>query len=412
MATEHLPFPSGGSLLVLNAGSSSMKFSLYRATADAQGEPSSLGHGSLQLRPGQLQLSYAEPTGERHQEHWPLPTSGEPGDTLEHLLRWIEGHTGSPLAAAGHRIVHGGLRQEVAAWVDPALLDELQALTPIAPQHQPLCLAPVRFLASRHPGLPQVACFDTAFHHTLDPLETLYALPRSLSEQGVRRYGFHGLSYEYIAGALASHDAEAAAGRTIVAHLGNGASLCALHNGRSRATSMGFTTLDGLMMGSRPGHLDPGILLYLMRERSMSAQALEHLLYHECGLLGVSGGLSGDMRELLASEHADARQAVALYVHNVVREIGAFAAVLGGLDALVLTGGIGEHAAPVREGILRGCAWLGVRIDEQANQASHARLSAEHSPVRAWMIPTDEDRVIARHTLKLLRARTPDDHPQ
>ncbi|MBD1600619.1 acetate/propionate family kinase [Pseudomonas typographi] len=402
----------GDALLVLNAGSSSIKFSLYRATPDVQGEPVLRGQGSLEQRPGQWRLAFVDASGNAQHEQWPLPEEGAPGDSLEPLVAWIERHTGAPLAAAGHRIVHGGSRQAVAARVDGALLDELQALTPIAPLHQPLCLAPVRFLARRHPQLPQVACFDTAFHHTLDALECHYGLPRHLTDEGVRRYGFHGLSYEYIAGALPGYDAEAARGRTIVAHLGNGASLCALHKGRSRATSMGFTTLDGLLMGSRPGHLDPGILLYLLRERGLSVQALEHLLYHECGLLGVSGGISGDMRELLASDSSAAREAVALYVHNVVREIGAFSAVLGGLDAVVLTGGIGEHAAAVRAGILRGCAWLGVQLDEQANEAAGPRLSRPGSPVSAWMIPTDEDRVIARHTLKLLRGNARGQPPQ
>lgn len=409
MATQTFPAAMGGSLLVLNAGSSSLKFSLYHGNPDEQGEPLAQGQGSLERREEQWVLSFTDRSGKAAEERWPLPAKD--GDALERLLPWIEARTGAPLVAAGHRVVHGGLRQEVAALVDETLLIELQALTPIAPQHQPLCLAPIRFLASKYPGLPQVACFDTAFHHTLDPLETLYGLPRRMTEEGVRRYGFHGLSYEYIAGVLGDYDSAAAAGRTIVAHLGNGASLCALHNGRSRATSMGFTTLDGLLMGSRPGHLDPGILLYLMRERAMSAQALEHLLYHECGLLGVSGGIASDMRTLLASDQVAAREAVSLYIHNVVREIGSFAAVLGGLDALVFTGGIGEHAAPVRAAILRGCAWLGLELDEEANQASASRLSRPHSRVRAWMIPTDEDRVIARYTLKLLPTPLLDSNP-
>lgn len=409
MATPTSPVQINGSLLVLNAGSSSLKFTLYHAIAGERGEPVALGQGSLEWRAGQSVLVFTDAQGQVVKEHWPLPA--EDGDPLEHLLPWIEAHTEGPLVAAGHRVVHGGSRRDVAALVDEPLLAELQALTSIAPLHQPLCLAPIRFLASRHPGLPQVACFDTAFHHTLDPLETMYGLPRQLTEDGLRRYGFHGLSYEYIASALSQRDPAAAVGRTIVAHLGNGASLCALDAGRSRATSMGFTTLDGLLMGSRPGHLDPGILLYLMRERGLSAQALEHLLYHECGLLGVSGGISSDMRTLLASDQVAAHEAVSLYVHNVVREIGSFAAVLGGLDALVFTGGIGEHAAPVRAAIMRGCAWLGLEFDEASNQASVSQLSSARSPVRAWMIPTDEDRVIARHTLKLLPRPVLDSHP-
>jgi acetate kinase len=392
-----------GLLLVVNAGSSSIKFSVYSADFDDQGQPVAMGNGSLEKHGDHYRLSFREASNDTDvEQRWPQFEESISDETLGKLIQWIEQHTGERLFAAGHRIVHGGTRTHVAALIDSSVMGEMEALIPIAPLHQPACLAPVRFLAREHPHLPQVACFDTAFHHSLGRLETLYGLPRGLSEEGIRRYGFHGLSYEYIASVLPAYDRRAAAGRTIVAHLGNGASLCALRAGRSCATSMGFTALDGILMGTRPGHLDPGILLYLLRERGMTAEALEHLLYHECGLLGVSGGISSDMRELSASQEPAAKEAIDLYVHTIVREIGAFAAVLGGLDALVFTGGIGEHSASVRARIIEGCAWLGMKVDEQANQVDGPFLSQSSSRVAAWMIPTDEDHVIARHTLQLL----------
>jgi len=397
--------PRTGLLLVVNAGSSSIKFSLYNADLDDQGQPMACGYGSLEKQSDHYQLSFREASSDADvQEQWPQLEESMGDETLGRLIQWIEQRTGDSLFAAGHRIVHGGSRAQVAALIDSSVMAEMEELIPMAPLHQPACLAPVRFLAREHPYLPQVACFDTAFHHSLGRLETLYGLPRALSEEGIRRYGFHGLSYEYIASVLPAYDRRAAAGRTIVAHLGNGASLCALRGGRSCATSMGFTTLDGILMGTRPGHLDPGIFLYLLRERGMTAEALEHLLYHECGLLGVSGGISSDMRELSASQEPAAKDAIDLYVHTIVREIGAFSAVLGGLDALVFTGGIGEHAAGVRARIIEGCAWLGMKIDEQANQVDGPFLSRSSSRVAAWMIPTDEDHVIARHTLQLLKS--------
>jgi acetate kinase len=394
-----------GLLLVMNAGSSSIKFSIYPSSLDDQGQPVARGHGSLERQGNVYRLRFREVAGDVDvEEQWPQSDESVTDETLGRLVEWIERYTGDTLAAAGHRIVHGGERKQVAALINAAVLSEMEALIPIAPLHQPLCLAPVRYLAREHPSLPQVACFDTAFHHSLDRLETLYGLPRAFSEEGIRRYGFHGLSYEYIASVLPGYDLRAAAGRTIVAHLGNGASLCALRGGLSCATSMGFTTLDGILMGTRPGHLDPGILLYLLRERGMTVQALEHLLYHECGVLGVSGGISSDMRELSASQAPEAKEAIDVYVRTIVREIGAFAAVLGGLDALVFTGGIGEHAAAIRASVIEGCAWLGLDIDERANRDHGPCLSRPGSRVAAWMIPTDEDHVIARHTLQLLHA--------
>lgn len=390
-------------LLVLNAGSSSIKFSLYDPDAQALGSAQCLGNGSLEVIGERERLVFRRSgSAHDHQEQWPRSASAENGGSLTRLIVWIERHIERSLSAAAHRVVHGGARSAVAALVDPALMSEMQALVPWAPLHQPLCLAPITYLAREHPGLPQVACFDTAFHHTLDRLETLYGLPRALTEQGLRRYGFHGLSYEYIASVLPEHDQRAAEGRTIVAHLGNGASLCGLHDRVSQATTMGFSTLDGLLMGTRPGQLDPGVLLFLMRERGMTVEALEHLLYHDCGLLGVSGGIASDMRTLAASHTREAEEAIALFVRRVVREIGALAAVLGGVDALVFTGGIGEHATGVRSAILDGCAWLGVQRAPGITVEQPARLSSPDSAVSAWVIPTDENAVIARHALDVL----------
>lgn len=391
-------------LLVLNAGSSTLKFSLYPASAASA---PCLGNGGIEVRDGQATLVYQGVGAEaEHREQWSSAGCLDEA-SLNRLLHWIDRQPEMHIAGAAHRVVHGGGRREVAARVDAALIAELQALVPIAPLHQPLCLAPILHLAQEHPDLPQVACFDTAFHHTLDPLETLYGLPRALSEKGLRRYGFHGLSYEYIASVLAEYDPRAASGRTIVAHLGNGASLCAMQDRISRGTTMGFSTLDGLLMGTRPGNLDPGVVLYLLREGGMSVQAVEHLLYHECGLLGVSGGLTSDMRTLLASPAPLAKQAVALFVRRVVKEIGALAALLGGVDSLVLTGGIGEHAHEVRDGILAGCAWLGVVRDAARGPGPSACLTLPHSSVSAWMIATDENAVIARHSLGLLGRSVP-----
>lgn len=394
-------------LLVLNAGSSSIKFSLYKAARQAVPGLQCIGNGSFHVREDTERLIFQHSSSDtQKREEWPRNNSSPDSGTLLNLMGWIERHSGGQICAAAHRVVHGGNRSEVVARLDPALMAEMQALVPVAPLHQPLCLAPMTYLAREHQGMPQFACFDTAFHHTLDPLETTFGLPRALTEQGLRRYGFHGLSYEYIAGVLPEYNQRAAEGRTIVAHLGNGASLCAMHNRISRGTTIGFTTLDGLLMGTRPGRLDPGLLLFLMRERGMSVQALEHLLYHECGLLGVSGGIASDMRTLSASQTPEARQAIALFVRSVVREIGSLAAVLGGLDALVFTGGIGEHAPQVRKAILDGCAWLGLEPDDAVATPQTACLSRAGSAVSAWTIPTDENAVIARYALGLLHSGT------
>jgi acetate kinase len=279
---------------------------------------------------------------------------------------------------------------------------QLEKLIPLAPLHQPHNLAPIRILMARTPQLAQIACFDTAFHRSNPPLTQMFALPSELTESGVRRYGFHGISYEYIASVLPKFDERAARGKTIVLHLGNGASMCALQAGVSMASTMGFTALDGLPMGTRCGALDPGVLLYLMDERRMDARALEKLVYHQSGLLGVSG-ISSDMRTLLASSEPRARLAIDLYCYRIRREIGSLAAALGGLDAIVFTGGIGENSAVIRERVCRDAAWLGVELDSAANAAGGPRISAPGARASAWAIPTNEELMIARHTRRLLQ---------
>ncbi len=393
-------------LLVLNAGSSSIKFSLYNAAERVVGLQC-VGNGTFEVSEDTERLIFCHSGHDaQKREEWPRNDSSPDSGTLFNLMDWIERHMGGEICAAAHRIVHGGNRREVAMRIDSSMMDEMRSLIPVAPLHQPICLAPISYLTREHPDIPQFACFDTAFHQSLDLLETRFGLPLALTEQGLRRYGFHGLSYEYIASVLPEYDQRAATGRTIVAHLGNGASLCALHDRVSRATTMGFSTLDGVLMGTRPGRLDPGLLLYLLRERGMTTQALEHMLYHQCGLLGVSGGIASDMRTLTASQAPQAKDAIRLFVRSVVREIGSLAAVLGGVDALVFTGGIGEHSVQVRNAIIEGCAWLGLEHSGQDPAERVARLSSIGSAVSAWVIPTDENAVIARHALELLHGGT------
>jgi acetate kinase len=281
------------------------------------------------------------------------------------------------------------------------VLAELESLQPLAPLHQPHNLAPIRLLLASRPDLPQVACFDTAFHRGNPEIAQMFALPYELHQQGIRRYGFHGLSYEYVAEALAQLDEDAAIGRTVVLHLGNGCSMCALDGGRSVATTMGFTAVDGLMMGTRSGALDPGVVLYLLGEGGLSAAEVEQLLYSESGLLGVSG-LASDMRALLASEEPRAALAVDLFTYRIRRELGALVAVLGGLDALVFTGGIGENAAAIRERVCRDAGWIGVELDTAANGQGKGRISRAGSRIAVWVVPTDEELMIARHTQRLI----------
>jgi len=310
---------------------------------------------------------------------------------------------GTPVTGIGHRIVHGGMKYHAPARLDATVLADLTALIPLAPLHQPHNLAPIRTIAQAAPHIPQVACFDTAFHQSQAQVARAFALPRRLTEIGVRRYGFHGLSYEYIASQLYKLCPETAPRRVIIAHLGNGASLCAVHEGRSVASTMGFTAVDGLMMGTRCGALDPGVILYLMREHRMNADAIEDLIYRQSGLLGVSGILS-DMRTLRASTEATAREAVALFVYRIVREIGSLVAALGGIDGIVFSGGIGENDAATRAEVIEGCSWTGATLDAERNAQQELRISADASQIPVFVVRTDEESLIARHTSKLLNA--------
>jgi acetate kinase len=387
-------------ILVINAGSSSIKFSLFRAQS---------GKLELLLR-GLLEGLYTAPRftakdaagavmGERE---WGQGIRLGHDGAVDHLVSFLQEHRGdNRLVAVGHRVVHGGLNYAEPTLINADVLANLDKLVPLAPLHQPHNLAPIRIVAERTPQLPQVACFDTAFHRVQPELAQAFALPEKITARGVRRYGFHGLSYEYIASALPALDAKAAAGRVVVAHLGNGASMCAIKNGKSVASTMGFTAVEGLPMGTRCGSLDPGVMLYLLDELKMDARAIEKLIYQQSGLLGVSG-ISSDMRTLLASSEPRAKLAVDLFVYRIGRELGSLAAALGGLDALVFTGGIGERAVAIRERVCRDAGWLGIELDAAANAKDGPRISTAASRTPAWVVPTNEELMIARQTHKLV----------
>jgi acetate kinase len=387
-------------IAVLNAGSSSVKFSLF-GVAPA---------GLEVLARGQAEGLFTAPRfvardgagAVLEETSWDAGTQLGHTGALDHLVAFLRERLGQHrLVGVGHRVVHGGADYAEPVRVDAGVLEALKKYVPLAPLHQPHNLRPIRALLERQPQLPQVACFDTAFHRCQPPVAQAYALPRSITQRGVLRYGFHGLSYEYIAGELPQYDPGAAAGRVVVAHLGNGSSMCALAGRRSVASTMGFTAVDGLPMGTRCGNLDPGVVLYLMDELGMDTRAVEKLLYQQSGLLGVSG-ISSDMRALLASEEPSAREAVDLYVYRIGRELGSLAAALGGLDALVFTAGIGENSAELRRRICREAAWLGVDLDEEANARGGARISRANSRASSWVIPTNEELMIARHTRAVL----------
>jgi acetate kinase len=387
-------------ILVLNAGSSSLKFTEYLVGPGDSLEATV--SGSLEELYGRARFRAKDAEGAILGEHaWTADEPPQHTGAIEFLFDWLHKNVaGSTLVAAGHRVVHGGSRYSAPVRIDAATLDTLAGFVPLAPLHQPHNLVPIRAIAKQRPDLVQVACFDTAFHQSMPAIAQAFALPASITDHGVRRYGFHGLSYEYIASVLPAIDARAAAGRTIVLHLGNGASMCALLAGKSIATTMGFTALDGLPMGTRSGSLDPGVILYCMQELTMDAQAIESLLYKESGLLGVSG-ISSDMRELLASTQPRARLAIDLFIYRISRELGSLAAALGGLDSIVFTAGIGERAAAIRAGVCRQAGWLGVELDTTANGAGGPRISTSASKVSAWVIPTNEELMIARHTRAL-----------
>lgn len=391
-------------LLVLNAGSSSIKFSVFEVGARASVVPACRGEvDGIGARPHFVALDAA---GARLVDEDVRAAHGPYGheEALGALLDWIDGRTaGSAVVAAGHRVVHGGARYLAPVRLTPEVVEALEALVPLAPLHQPHNLAAIRALAKLRPELPQVACFDTSFHTTQPAVAQAFALPFALSDAGIKRYGFHGLSYEYIAAVLPEYLGDAADGRVIVAHLGAGVSMCAMKTRRSLATTMGFTALEGLPMGTRTGAIDPGVILHLMGERGMSLAEVTELLYKKSGLLGMSG-VSPDVRDLLASDAPRARHALDVFVYRIGRELGSLAAALGGLDALVFTAGIGEHAAPIRERVCRAAEWLGVRLDPEANARGGPRISPPGSPASAWVIPTDEELMIARHTLGLVGA--------
>jgi acetate kinase len=386
-------------ILVLNAGSSSLKFTEFVIIGDALETKVS---GNLEELYGQARFSARGANGKIVGEHaWGDGAPPQHAGALEFLFEWLEGNAGDAVLAVGHRVVHGGTEFVAPVLVTKEVLAKLAEFAPLAPLHQPHNLLPIGVIAERRPGLAQIACFDTAFHRSAPPLSQAFALPRSITDRGVRRYGFHGLSYEYIASVLGRHDPRAAAGRTVVLHLGNGASMCAMHAGESVASTMGFTAVDGLPMGTRSGSLDPGVILYLMQELKMDAGAIERLLYRESGLLGVSG-VSSDMRELLESPNPHAKVAIDLFVYRIGRELGSLAAALGGLDAIVFTAGIGERATAVREAVCRQAAWLGVELDPAANTAHGPRISTASTSVAALVIPTNEELMIARHCRTLV----------
>ncbi len=394
-------------ILVINAGSSSIKFALFEWEVTLSAEP--VLRGELDGIGAEPRLRAHDAAGTvladvRLDDLVALPANEQHHRTLDFLLQWLREHNaGWDIAAVGHRVVHGAERYAVPLIVDDAVIDALAGLAQLAPLHQPHNVAGIRTLRALLPGAAQIACFDTAFHQTQPAVARAFALPRTLSKQGIKRYGFHGLSYEYIAESLPAYLGAKADGRVVVAHLGNGASMCALRHRKSVATTMGFTALDGLMMGTRCGSIDPGVLLHLMEFHHMDAAQVSRLLYQESGLLGVSG-ISQDMRTLLASEAPTAREAIALFCYRVSRELGSLAAALGGLDVLVFTAGIGEHAAPIRERICQQAAWLGVKLDTAANNEHAPRISKLDSAVEVLVMPTNEEWMIARHVTELLNA--------
>ena len=391
-----------GAILVVNSGSSSLKFSVFIAEET--------------LKPflrGQIEGIFTNPhfTARDGSGKAIGEKSWAPGTNLGHggAIEFLLGSGGSGVTAgyviegAGHRVVHGGMVFTEPALIDDSVIESLEKLVPLAPLHQPYNIAAIRAVRNRAPDLPQAACFDTSFHRTQSHLERTYAIPRIYTEEGVKRYGFHGLSYEYITSVLPAYDGKLASGRVVIAHLGNGASMCAVKGGRSVATTMGFTAVCGLPMGTRSGTIDPGILIYMMDHYGMDSRGVEELIYNRSGLLGVSG-ISSDMRALLASGDPRAREAVELFIYRIGRELGSLAAALRGIDGIVFTGGIGENAAYIREKVCLDAGWLGLELDKEANDAGGPMISRKGSGVSAWVIPTNEELIIASHTKRLLES--------
>ncbi|MBQ0821746.1 acetate/propionate family kinase [Microvirga sp. HBU67558] len=391
-------------LIVLNAGSSSLKFQVFDMVDDA--EPQLVWKGLYEGLGGSAHFVVKDNDGAALDEMtWSSGDRIGHEEALMHLVSWLRSHQeGRKLAAIGHRVVHGGQSFSAPVMVDDSVVEALEALVPLAPLHQPHNLEPIRIVRRRLSGLPQIACFDTAFHQTQSDIASLFALPREMRDLGVRRYGFHGLSYEYIASTLRDYDPRLADGKVIVAHLGNGASLCALKGGVSVATTMGFSALDGLPMGTRCGAIDAGVVFFMLREMKLSPAEAERMLYTKSGLLGVSG-ISNDMRVLRskAAGDPDARRAIDLFVYRITREIGSLVAALGGIDGLVFTAGIGENDVATRAEVISGLSWAGFSLHEAANSAGGPQITFGTGPT-AWVIPTNEELVIARQTGRVLDA--------
>jgi acetate kinase len=389
--------------LVLNAGSSSLKFCVFRRPhgmqweLDAKGQIEGIGTSP--------RLSVKDGSGARIADQSLGAEISDGRKAVDALAVWLQSkYRGGKVLAVGHRVVHGGAQFAGPTIVDQEVLAQLRQLIPLAPLHQPYNLAAIEEVCERLPGVPQVACFDTSFHCEHSAVVALVPLPRDLRKSGLQRYGFHGLSYEYIASVLPEVAPEIARGRVIVAHLGSGASLCALREGKSVDSTLGFTALDGLCMGTRPGALDPGVVLYLFQSLGLSPKEVEAILYKKSGLLGISG-ISNDMRDLLAATDPEARLAVDYFVYRAAKEIGALVAVLGGIDGLVFTAGIGENSPEIRRRICESAAWLGLKLDAEANTNKAPCISTPQSKVSTWVIPTNEEIMIARHTASLLGLR-------
>jgi acetate kinase len=392
------------SVLVINAGSSSVKFQLFsvgphdRPELRTKGQIDGIGtHPRLNARSAEGRVLI--------DQKWSANEVPSIPAALDRSIPFLREQIGGTLpAAVGHRVVHGGPDYDAPTFVDARVLERLEKLAPLAPLHQHNNLLPIKAIQGRHPELPQVACFDTAFHRSHPEVADRYALPDALYREGVRRYGFHGLSYEYVASRLPAAAPEIAAGRVVVAHLGSGASMCAIVAGKSVESTMGFTALDGLPMGTRPGQLDPGVVLYLLSEKHMQADAIQAFLYQECGLKGLSG-ISNDVRDLLASSSPRAKLTLDYFIYRICLFTGMLAAAMGGVDGIVFTAGVGENAAPIREAVLRRLDWLGVKIDGVRNAEGGPRISSNESVVKCYVLPTNEELMIARHTLRLLRKR-------
>jgi len=392
-------------IAVINAGSSSLKFAVFQEAST----PSLLLRGQIEGIGATPRAKMSDAGGKLLVEESFEEKNFDHAAATQAMMRiGAQGLGGRDILAVGHRVVHGGAQYSTPLLLTDQVIEKLAALIPLAPLHQPHNLAPIRAIRESRPSLPQVACFDTGFHRSQPPIAQAFAIPRKYSQEGVRRYGFHGISYAYVTAQLKVVAPKVADGRVIVAHLGNGASLCAIKEGRSVASTMGFTAVDGLMMGTRCGTLDPGVLVHLIDHYGLGARELEDFIYRKSGLLGVSG-ISSDMRALRASSEPAAKQAIDLFVYRIVREIGSLTAALGGLDAVVFTGGIGENDAATRAEVGSGCAWLGLLLDESANRQAATRISLQESPVAVFVIPTNEELEIAMRTFEItqpeLRAR-------